>query len=322
MNRPAVISALGALLLITGTAPLVANPYDVRHDPDYGWVDWQGMPLTPQTPDFPSQSLRTVDVARITGRDPRIDGLGLDDVWQSVEFQRLALMDPVTGQESGKDLELKVFHNGAIFYTLVRWADSTFHDVQAPWVWDAAKAVYAMGAEREDALAVLLKTYGDFNGDRLLGRGYAADEWRWGAALTNPSGYAEDRWRVLLRAKEKGLQQEVLTGADGKTKYYLTREPDQGRLCWKRTAKPERFEGQRVLSHLPQEPEHSAGDVRARGVFSPREGWTVEFARHMKTYAEDDLQIGAGSIIEVAFRVQDGAGGAWVTAPLGLRLLD
>ncbi|MCG3152626.1 MAG: hypothetical protein GEEBNDBF_01928 [bacterium] len=316
MQHPALKLTLCALIL---TVPALgfSAPADEADD---DWMDWQGMPLTVQgQPDFPSQAVRTIDIARITGKDPILDGELNDPGWQSVTPQTLTLTE-AGGSGATKSATLQAYYNSHIIYFAISWDDTTFDDAAQMQQWDVRKTKYAPMSVAEDTMTLLLKTYGDFRGDILTGRGYAADMWRWGAASTNPSGYADDMWRVVLRAPEKGLTAQKVVGPEGTR--YVSSLPDKGRLSHRTRPVPERYEGDVITLLEPQEPADSAGDVRARATYRAGEGWRLECARHLLTYSEDDLEIHGNTTIEISVTVVDGATGRkYVSPALALRLL-
>ncbi|HYE76509.1 MAG TPA: ethylbenzene dehydrogenase-related protein [bacterium] len=309
-------------------APAVEGPAEpgIAEDPDTGelyYVDHQGIPLTPQDdPDYPSHAVERFDFARIINQDPRLDGTGDEAVWAAVPDHTVPLYTPGTSfTNPAGTLHVKGFHNGRIVYFLCVWQDPSYDDAQGTFVWSAGQRRYIDGPEDQDALQLLWKFSGDFWGYRLKGAGCAGDEWRWGAALTNTTGYAEDRWRVHLRAQETGLPQETLKAEDGRP-VYVSAPGDQGSSCYRWLPAPVAYEGDRAANVEWREPIGSAADVRARGVFTRGSGWTVEVARFLLTDNEDDRQLQTNERMDVAFQVVDGSGATLVSEVYAIRLLE
>ncbi|MEO7992979.1 MAG: ethylbenzene dehydrogenase-related protein [bacterium] len=333
MSRcPVTLAALLPLLLATplALAPVAAHaedpnavpPGEIYEDPD-GLFDEQGMAITDQdVEDYPSHATEEFAVALIRNKEPRLDGHSTEEVWEAVPPRDIALhkvSDPSGAPVA--TLRFRAFHNGHQLYVCVDWNDATYDDSDGAWMWNGTKSKYTVSKEREDSFTLLFKTYGDFWGDRLKGVGFVADEWRWGASLTNMSGYAEDGWRFVLRNQDNSLRQIRLTGEDGRPTY-MSQEQDFGKLCYHAIPAPKGFEGDMRPATEPREPSGSASDVRARGAFTMGQGWTIEMLRQLNTGADDDLAFSSNKPIDFSVTVADGAGETLTSDVYSLRLLD
>lgn len=216
---------------------------------------------------------------------PVLDGSGGDAAWRS------AKSNSIKDKRTGALITLKAAYTSDHVYFLVRYPDTTRNDLHKPWVWNKDLEVYEIGPQREDTFyfkwnmsdkPVDLSNFADND--------YTADIWYWKAHRTNPSGYADDKSHVF--SGEPGKKATSLTSRTGKTRY-LMRLGDTGSAAQSKRVLID-YEGDLVPQYVPEIPEGSRADVKARGVWN-KGFWTIEFARKLDTGNSDDVQFSATS---------------------------
>lgn len=248
-------------------------------------------PATKTPQPLPEEEEAPILLAVRTAAPPVIDGDDGDEIWQQAPLVRAR----VRGASGNREVELKACYTDTHLYLLARWWDNTKNDTHMTWVWDKAKKEYVSGNDRQDALAVMFAFKGSFKACMLEGKDYAADLWMWGAAKTNPAGYAEDGTAVISTAP--------LARANAYKGRWLKIVPDGGELPYKSQI-PLQYQGDTVPRYLPQTPTQSAADVRARGRWSDNT-WVVEFGRRLKTGHDDDVILTVGQPVAFALALYD-----------------
>jgi hypothetical protein len=155
--------------------------------------------------------------------------------------------------------------------------------------------------------------------EQLRQAGRFLDLWQWRAARSNPVGHAGDDWVFDYRWFDKGknpftspgepkwMYDRSKTGFAAIPEARLGETLDKFPLIVGRNAVPfdatGPFKEGDLLPHpVVQEPEGSAADILARGVW--RDGrWTVELRRKLDTGNPDDKALVPGKVYDVGFAV-------------------
>ncbi|MDJ0782962.1 MAG: ethylbenzene dehydrogenase-related protein [Desulfosarcinaceae bacterium] len=227
----------------------------------------------------PCAALQDVVAVKVTA-PPIIDGVPDDAAWAQIPFTRTR--DVV----AHIDMALKVAHDRQRIYFLVRYPDSDESRLHKPWVWNAAKAMYEVGNEREDTCVLKWAMQPDTNDLSVFAnRGYRADLWFWKAHRTDPSGFADDKYQVL--SARESAKAKAVTSRGGRT-MYLQRKGDAGDAAYAVNLLLT-FAGDKRPQFKAKTPTGSRADVRAKGRW--QDGyWTIEWSRPLMTANEDDVQ--------------------------------
>lgn len=238
---------------------------------------------------------------------PLIDGLPVDRVWRHarpiVVPARVVWPKP---ENRMTPVVMRSVRTDDRIYFLVRWKDETRDDVaHKPWVWNAEKAGYAEGPEREDMFALAFEHTGYFSGHMLSGDPGVWDIWQWKATRTNPQGYAMDRAHYYSLEKPPG-KATSFPALNGKT-IWIARPEDAGDTVEKKQPAPMEYQGDRVPQYLPGIPSASASDVLAKGTWSGG-WWTLELERRLDTGHADDTAYDPARTYRMALSVHDRTG--------------
>lgn len=221
---------------------------------------------------------------------PAVDGFE-ETLWE----QAPSLLARVSGPSGDREVELKACYTDTHFYLLASWWDNTKNETHLTWVWNKGKNEYVVGNDRQDALALMWAFKGRFSACMTDARDSASDLWLWGAAKTNPSGYAENDLAIISTTP--------LARANAYKGRWLKVVPKTGELPYKSQI-PLTHEKDFMPHYLPQTPTEGAANVRARGRWSDN-SWRVEFGRRLKTGYDDDVVLQVGKPVAFAVAVFD-----------------
>lgn len=216
---------------------------------------------------------------------PTIDGKADDDAWKGAK-EVVVKIDQPDEETPKKTISIKAVHDGDSICFLLVWTDADKNDQHAPFVWKG-EAYEADEEKVEDACTMAFELEGKFDSDMKAGVVSKWDVWEWGAAKTNPSGYALDRTHVYSTTPPAPpAKARRLTTRDG-GQIYFSHPIDDGTPCYKQIPMPEKKGDPIVLQYQPQKPTGSAADVEAKGQWAAGK-WTVEFKRKLNTGHKDD----------------------------------
>jgi len=233
---------------------------------------------------------------------PDIDGKGGDAAWSGAKAVVVKIDQP-DEEMPKKTITIKAVHDGTSICILMEWADQDKNDQHSPFVWKGT--VYEPDDEKvEDACVLGFELEGKFDSDMKAGIESKWDVWEWGAARTNPSGYALDRTHVYSKtAPAAPVKGRRLTTRDG-GQIYFTHPVDEGTPCYTKIEMPDAKKTD-ILQQFPsQKPAGSAGDVEAKGEWANGK-WTVEFKRKLSTGHKDDTAFAAGKTVSFAVATYD-----------------
>jgi len=240
---------------------------------------------------------------------PEIDGRGDDPVWSRAKPVILNL----NGGSGEIPLTLRAIRTEDRIFFLVEWPDPTEDRAHKPWIWDERSQRYREGRALEDALVFRFETGCRWVPELDAGLENESDVWIWRAARTDPVGYADDMWLILVEAPSppsdlRGSKPLPVSASsprwrlrvndDGSLDYTLeqpeagmwyTHWGDLGTPSFRRRDPPERFEGSVVPQFVPEVPTGSASDVKARGLWKDGH-WTVELSRALTTQLDGSWQ--------------------------------
>ena len=242
-------------------------------------------------------------VAAKVSKLPAIDGKADDDAWKSAK-ELVVKMDQPDEDPPKKTISVKAVHDGDSIVFLMVWADPDKNDQHSPFVWKDPAGYEPDDEKVEDACTLAFELEGKFDSDMKAGIESKWDVWEWGAARTNPSGYALDRTHVYSRqAPAPPLKGRRLTDRAG-GQIYFSHPVDAGTPCYTKIELPEK-KGAAVLPQFPsQKPAGSAADVQAKGEYANGK-WTVEFRRKLSTGNKDDTAFAAGKNYGIAVATFD-----------------
>ena len=235
---------------------------------------------------------------------PTIDGKADDDAWKTAK-EVVIKIDQPDEETPKKTISVKAVHDGDSICILLVWADADRNDQHSPFVWKDAG--YEADDEKvEDACTLAFELEGKFDSDMKAGIESKWDVWEWGAARTNPSGFALDRTHVYSKtAPAAPIKGRRLTTRDG-GQIYFSHPVDEGTPCYKKIEAPEKKGAAIVPQYPAQTPAGSAGDVQAKGDYANGK-WTVEFKRKLSTGHKDDTTFVAGKSFGIAVATFDKA---------------
>jgi len=198
---------------------------------------------------------------------------------------------------------------------LLRWRDESPDTTHRDWIWRDNR--YVEEDRFEDAATLRFGVGCDFVAKLDAGVSYDADLWYWGAARTNPVGFAadmslfvdfrplrEDERTFVYRfdVKNQNPFWRIHEGWQGSSSpMYLLEQPrpevyaqlkyDVGDPVYLEREKPGAYEGDRVARFIPGEPTRSSADIKALGVWSDG-WWTVALKRRRITpFRGDDWSV-------------------------------
>lgn len=200
---------------------------------------------------FCDESPRRIVVENISV-PPVLDGRADDPCWAGLTEYPIALLN-------GGTAVVKACVDSGNVYMLIRFKGSGSCKYSR-WHWDSARQIYVPGKEKEDVFSIVWSARRDFD------RG---DIWLWRAALTNPSGVADDYF--FTRKNKDDFILRVDEGVNSwRAKYFFA------------------FAGAVVDRFYSRAPSGSAADVKAKGSWRKGE-WIVEFSRKLNTRKKDDI---------------------------------
>jgi hypothetical protein len=241
---------------------------------------------------------RTTLVAVPAERPPEVDGSAEDACWANAPELLVRVARATFPGRDRYDVSLRAVTHGETIYILASWPDPRTDQQHKPYVWSEEAGTYVVGEELEDGFAFAFPIRGRFTADMYAPEEAVWDVWQWGAARTNPSGYALDRTHAMtLRRPREGGRQVT---ARNNEPLWILRAEDQGTPCYERRRPPGANEGERVAQFVTREPSGSCADVRAHGRHADGR-WTVEFARALNTRNRDDRAFRPGE--EVPFGI-------------------
>src|SRR5256712_3465818 len=223
-------------------------------------------------------------VSHPTAVAPVIDGRAEEPVWKSAPA--ITTLD----YSSQRAITLKsVFTREEVFF-LVTFPKDVPSVTHKTWTWDPKEQVYGEGPDREDVF--LFKWSMSGNDERLDLRDPEPprrDIWFLYARRTNPSGHPDDKWQSVTTTPGRDAV-KIQTSRNGAL--YLRRVADTGTAAWEEKFFF-RYQGDKVEKYVPQQPQGSRADVRAKGTWANGQ-WTIEFARKRRTGHEDDVAFAPG----------------------------
>jgi hypothetical protein len=234
---------------------------------------------------------------------PVIDGKADDDAWKTAK-ELVVKIDQPDETPPKKTISIKAVHDGDSICFLLVWADADKNDQHSPFVWKDPAGYEPDDEKVEDACTLGFELEGKFDPDMKAGIESKWDVWEWGAARTNPSGYALDRTHVYSAnpppPPQKGRR---LTTRDG-GQIIFSHPVDEGTPCYRKIDVPEKKGEPVVLQYQPQKPTGSAADVQAKGEWAAGK-WTVEFKRKLNTGHKDDTVFAPGKSCSFAVATFD-----------------
>lgn len=233
---------------------------------------------------------------------PTIDGKADDDAWKAAK-EVIIKIDQPDEETPKKTISVKAVHDGDSICFLLVWADADRNDQHSPFIWK--NDAYEPDDEKvEDACTLAFELEGKFDSDMKAGIESKWDVWEWGAARTNPSGFALDRTHVYSKtAPAPPIKGRRLTTRDG-GQIYFTHPIDEGTPCYKKIDAPEKKAAPMMPQYPSQTPTGSAADVQAKGDWANGK-WTVEFKRKLNTGHKDDTAFVAGKACGMAVATFD-----------------
>ena len=242
-------------------------------------------------------------VAGKVSKLPAIDGKGDDDAWKAAK-EVVVKMDQPDENPPKKSISIKAVHDGDSICFLLTWADPDKNDQHSPFVWKNPAGYEPDDEKVEDACTLAFELEGKFDSDMKAGIESKWDVWEWGAARTNPSGYALDRTHVYSKsAPTPPVKGRRLTDRDG-NQIYFSHPIDAGTPCYTKIELPEKKTGDIIPQYPSQKPSGSAADVLAKGEWANGK-WTVEFRRKLNTGNKDDTAFAAGKSYGIAVATFD-----------------
>jgi len=242
-------------------------------------------------------------VAGKVSKLPAIDGKGDDDAWKAAK-EVVVKMDQPDENPPKKSISIKAVHDGDSICFLLTWADPDKNDQHSPFVWKNPAGYEPDDEKVEDACTLAFELEGKFDSDMKAGIESKWDVWEWGAARTNPSGYALDRTHVYSKsAPTPPVKGRRLTDRDG-NQIYFSHPIDAGTPCYTKIELPEKKTGDIIPQYPSQKPSGSAADVLAKGEWANGK-WTVEFKRKLNTGNKDDTAFVVGKSYGIAVATFD-----------------
>lgn len=243
-------------------------------------------------------SAKRVDAA------PQIDGVAKDPCWKDVAPTLVQLAGVGDLRDKSIHCTLKVVHDGQSVYLLTAWDDATRDETHKDWVWSVEKKMYLESAKIEDMFSIGWEMKGNFTGNMLSPVEATWDVWQWGAARTNPVGFARDLYHAYsLKPLAVTIKPQVSGRTRDNRQVWIGRPEDAGvPPCQevKLDSAKRRQKTQDVLKQFnPVKPSGSAGDVPAKGVWANGR-WTLEFARKLNTGNKDDAIFTLGKATKMA----------------------
>ncbi|MFH1288642.1 MAG: ethylbenzene dehydrogenase-related protein [bacterium] len=223
-----------------------------------------------------------------TNLPPVIDGKDSDNAWKAIPFININLSGPTDIQ----NIQVKSVYTRKEIFFIFKWRDATSDYMHRLWMWDKKEKTYLENDSREDRLVIkfsINNVWANVNKHFSIcpeeGISSAADIWDWRAALTNPSGCADDKKEIMsLERLPRSYEIEI---KDGRS-LFLQYIPDDGTSPYKQDI-PTAFAGEIIPQFITQKPSGSRADVIASGSWSQNH-WVVEFERRIVTSDKEDVQ--------------------------------
>jgi len=249
----------------------------------------------------PVQQVPELVAARVA-KLPTIDGKADDDAWKSAKELVVGIDEPLE-EKPKQTISVKAVHDGDSICFLVVWTDPDKNDQHSPFVWKGT-AYEEDGEKVEDMCSIGFALEGKFDSDMKAGIESKWDVWEWGAARTNPSGFAIDRTHHFTKAKPPETVKSKRMTDRNQEMIYFSHPIDAGTPCYKKVDAPEKKGAEVVPQFVSQAPTGSAADVQAKGEYAGGK-WTVEFRRKLNTGQKDDTAFAAGKPVPFAVATFD-----------------
>ncbi len=218
-------------------------------------------------------------VAQKVAKEPVIDGVAHDKAWS--QAKAITTHDKV----ADIDIVLKVVYTDDKIFFLVTYPDKNKSITHRNWVWNAKEEEYKSGKDREDGFVLKWNMEGrPVDLSVFADNSHTADVWFWKACRTNPVGYADDKNHRLSSSPIKKAREIV--SKSGK-KMYLQRLGDKGDSAYISTINID-YKGNVIPRFKTRQPTLSRADIKSKGAWKDG-GWTIEFARVLKTGNADDV---------------------------------
>lgn len=236
-------------------------------------------PPPPPSPKKPVE--KDVVYSYPTNIPPVIDGKDSDNAWKTIPFTDI-----------GQNIQTKSVYTKKEIFFVFKWLDTTNNYMHRLWTYDKEEKTYLENAEREDRLVIkfsinniLANVNKNFSACPEEGTNSVADVWDWRAALTNPSGHADDKKEIMSLEK---LPRSYEIKIKDDRKIFLQYVPDEGVSPYKQNI-PITFSAEIIPQFVTQKPSGSRADVIASGSWE-QDHWVVEFERPITTSDKEDVQ--------------------------------
>ena len=216
---------------------------------------------------------------------PVIDGRVDDAVW--ARASEMTTLD----FGSQREIQLKSVYTEEDIFFLVTFPDQARSSTHQTWGWDSDDARYKPMTDREDVFVFKWSLVGNQISLALQGaEPHRADLWFWQAHRTNRSGVADDQMQLVLpEPHDDATRIESPTHGP----LYLRRVADRGQGPYDERPLAG-YQADYLPRYYPREPTGSRADIRAKGVWKAKQ-WTIEFARKLRTWNEDDIAFEPGA---------------------------
>ncbi|MDD5772469.1 MAG: ethylbenzene dehydrogenase-related protein [bacterium] len=229
-----------------------------------------------------------------TNLTPVIDGKESDSAWDIAPFTIISL----SGNLDIQNIQVKSIHTKEKIFFIFKWQDFSNDYLHRLWVWDKNRKTYLENDSREDRLVIKFSINSNFASCPDEGIDSIADIWDWRAALTNPSGFADDK-KEIMSLRRLPRSYEVKT--KNNKKIYLQYLPDEGNSPYRQDIATA-FSGETIPQFLTQKPSGSRADVLASGSWD-KNYWVVEFERTLTTSDTEDVQFNSKDNIDFLIAV-------------------
>ncbi len=217
-------------------------------------------------------------------REPEINGRAESAIWGLAKPYAVIIKNK-KGDE--KTIVVKTIYTNNNIYFFVQWEDITENKTHKTWFWDKEKKQYKVGEDIEDKFDLMFALKNNsFTACMLSGANFEADLWEWGAAKTNPIGFADDQKIEITGNRIR--RANSYTAYNGR-KVWIKSIFDPGEPCYKQDI-PVEYKWDKVPSYINQQPSGSRADIKAKGIW--KDGiWMVEIGRKLTTNdKENDIQ--------------------------------
>ncbi|MBI5207627.1 MAG: hypothetical protein HY934_07535 [Candidatus Firestonebacteria bacterium] len=219
-------------------------------------------------------------ISKRSFREPEIDGNPEPSIWQNIQPYLIVTKNK---SEREKLIIIKsIYANDYIFFYL-QWEDNTENVTHKTWIWNKDKKQYEIGGDHEDKVALMFGLGNSFDACMLRGIIYEADVWEWGAARTNPAGFADDQ--KIIVSSERIRRANSYRAKNGRN-IWIKFIFDQGEPCYREDVVVD-YKWDKVPRYSSCFPTESRADIKAKGIW--KEGiWQVEFKRKLNTKDKDN----------------------------------